>query len=113
MSAIFHYQHEVYKAWWKRSAERFQEYRMRHSKDAEPVPAVSPNCSVHANHIICLEDGKPFKSLKRHLIKSYGLTPDEYCDRWGSKPDYPTTAPDYSERRSALVRQLHYILGDR
>ncbi|RVC97453.1 MAG: transcriptional regulator [Mesorhizobium sp.] len=68
------------------------------------VPAVNPKRSVFPDYIICLEDGKKFKSLKRHLGVHYGLTPDEYREKWGLKPDYPMVAPNYAERRSALAK---------
>ncbi|BCM17608.1 MucR family transcriptional regulator [Mesorhizobium sp. J8] len=67
-------------------------------------PAVNPRRSVTADHIICLEDGKKFKSLKRHLAVHYGLTPDEYREKWGLKPDYPMVAPNYAAQRSSLAK---------
>jgi len=74
---------------------------------AEPlVPAVNPKRSVHADYIVCLEDGKRFKSLKRHLMSSYGLTPDEYRTKWGLPHDYPMVAPDYAAARSQLAKAL-------
>ena len=68
------------------------------------LPAVNPKRSVFPDYIICLEDGKKFKSLKRHLSVHYGLTPAEYRDKWGLKADYPMVAPNYSEQRSALAK---------
>lgn len=70
------------------------------------VPAVNPKRSVHAGYIVCLEDGKRFKSLKRHLMSSYGLTPDEYRTKWGLPHDYPMVAPDYAAARSQLAKAL-------
>ncbi|RTM07133.1 MAG: transcriptional regulator [Hyphomicrobiales bacterium] len=67
------------------------------------APAVNPKRSVFPDYIICLEDGKRFKSLKRHLM-SFGLTPNEYRDKWGLKPDYPMVAPNYAAQRSALAK---------
>ncbi|QKD13590.1 MucR family transcriptional regulator [Mesorhizobium sp. NZP2077] len=67
------------------------------------VPAVNPKRSVFPDHIICLDDGKPFKSLKRHLA-ALGMTADEYRAKWGLGPDYPMVAPNYSEKRSALAK---------
>ncbi|RWE22855.1 MAG: transcriptional regulator [Mesorhizobium sp.] len=67
-------------------------------------PAVNPKRSVFPDYIICLEDGKKFKSLKRHLDVHYGLTPDEYRAKWGLKPDYPMVAPNYAAQRSALAK---------
>jgi len=68
------------------------------------APAVNPKRSVHADHIVCLEDGLTFKSLKRHLATSHSLTPDEYRTKWGLPSDYPMTAPSYSATRSALAK---------
>lgn len=67
------------------------------------VPAVNPKRSIFPDHIICLEDGKRFKSLKRHL-SALGMTPDEYRTRWGLDASYPMVAPNYSEQRSALAK---------
>lgn len=69
-------------------------------------PAVNPKKSVTNDYIICLEDGKPFKSLKRHLMSHYGLTPEEYREKWGLAPDYPMVAPAYAEARSRLAREM-------
>ena len=71
-----------------------------------PTPAVNPRRSVTPDYIICLEDGKKFKSLKRHLDVHYGLTPDEYREKWGLKPDYPMVAPNYAASRSELAKSL-------
>ncbi|RWH73778.1 MAG: transcriptional regulator [Mesorhizobium sp.] len=68
------------------------------------TPAVNPKRSVFPDYIICLEDGKRFKSLKRHLGVHYGLTPDEYREKWGLKPDYPMVAPNYAAQRSELAK---------
>lgn len=74
---------------------------------AEPlVPAVSIRKSVTPDAIICLEDGKAFKSLKRHLRTSFNLTPEEYRAKWGLPADYPMVAPAYAEARSALAKSL-------
>lgn len=67
-------------------------------------PAVNPKRSVFPDYIICLEDGKKFKSLKRHLNVNYGLSPDEYREKWGLKPDYPMVAPNYAAARSEMAR---------
>lgn len=74
--------------------------------EEELVPAVSPKKSVSADYIICLEDGKKFKSLKRHLRSKYNLTPEQYRERWGLPYDYPMVAPNYAKRRSELARQM-------
>lgn len=67
-------------------------------------PAVNPKRSVFPDYIICLEDRKKFKSLKRHLNVHYGLTPNEYREKWGLKSDYPMVAPSYAAQRSALAK---------
>ena len=67
-------------------------------------PAVNPKRSVFPDYIISLEDGKKFKSLKRHLAVHYGLSPDEYRAKWGLKPDYPMVAPSYAAQRSELAK---------
>ena len=79
------------------------------SATAEPEkkePAVSIKKSIRDNHLVCLECGKEFKSLKRHLMSHHGLTPDEYRSRWNLKPDYPMVAPAYAERRSKLAKEI-------
>ena len=75
---------------------------------AEPIklePRVPINKTIKADHIISLEDGKPYKSLKRHLT-GRGLTPAQYRQKWGLRPDYPMVAPEYSKRRSELALSL-------
>jgi predicted transcriptional regulator len=69
-------------------------------------PAVNPKRSVHDDYIVCLEDGKKFKSLKRHLMTHYGLTPDQYREKWGLEPTYPMVAPNYASARSALAKKM-------
>ncbi|MEO5323726.1 MucR family transcriptional regulator [Mesorhizobium sp. CC13] len=71
-----------------------------------PQPAVNPKRSIHPDYIICLEDGKKFKSLKRHLSVHFGLTPEEYRAKWGLPADYPMVAPNYAAARSELARTL-------
>lgn len=74
---------------------------------AEPLkPAVSVRRSVTPEYIICLEDGKKFKSLKRHLRTHYDMTPEEYREKWGLAHDYPMVAPDYAQARSALAKKM-------
>lgn len=70
------------------------------------IPAVPIRKSVTPDAIICLEDGKPFKSLKRHLRSSYDLTPDQYRAKWGLPADYPMVAPAYAAARSALAKSM-------
>lgn len=67
-------------------------------------PAVPIRKSITPDAIICLEDGKAFKSLKRHLRTAYGMTPDEYRERWGLPSSYPMVAPNYSATRSQLAK---------
>ncbi|MER9858740.1 MULTISPECIES: MucR family transcriptional regulator [unclassified Mesorhizobium] len=69
-------------------------------------PAVPIKKSVTPDYIICLEDGKKFKSLKRHLSSRYGLTPDDYRAKWGLPADYPMVAPNYAASRSALAKTM-------
>jgi predicted transcriptional regulator len=68
-------------------------------------PAVPIKRSVQPEHIICLEDGKKFKSLKRHLMSSYNMTPQEYREKWGLPHDYPMVAPNYAQARSELAKR--------
>lgn len=72
----------------------------------EQKPAVNPKKSVFDDYLICLEDGKKFKSLKRHLSSHFGLTPEEYRAKWKLAPDYPMVAPNYSAARSGLAKQM-------
>jgi len=72
----------------------------------ELKPAVPIKRSVQADHIICLEDGKKFKSLKRHLMSHYSMTPEEYRAKWGLAADYPMVAPTYALARSELAKKI-------
>ncbi|WP_192255986.1 MucR family transcriptional regulator [Mesorhizobium silamurunense] len=71
-----------------------------------PVPAVNPRRSVTPDYIICLEDGKKFKSLKRHIGVHFGLTPEAYRTKWGLPVDYPMVAPNYAASRSELAKSI-------
>ncbi|MEP9374966.1 MucR family transcriptional regulator [Mesorhizobium sp. KR1-2] len=71
-----------------------------------PKPAISVKKSVTDDYLICLEDGKKFKSLKRHLTTHYNLTPDEYRAKWGLPADYPMVAPTYAAVRSTLAKKM-------
>ena len=71
-----------------------------------PVPAVPIKKSITPDYIICLEDGKKFKSLKRHLRTRYGLTPEQYREKWGLPDDYPMVAPNYARARSDLAKEM-------
>lgn len=72
----------------------------------KPKPAVNPKRSVTDDYIICLEDGKKFKSLKRHLMTHYGLTPEQYREKWGLDSNYPMVAPNYAAARSRLAKKM-------
>ena len=69
-----------------------------------PEPAVPIKKSVRPNYVVCLEDGKKLKMLKRHLRTSYNMTPDEYRRKWGLSSDYPMVAPKYAARRSEIAK---------
>jgi MucR family transcriptional regulator, transcriptional regulator of exopolysaccharide biosynthesis len=69
-------------------------------------PAVAVKKSITPEYLICLEDGKKFKSLKRHLRTQYNMTPEHYREKWGLAPDYPMVAPNYAEARSQLAKQM-------
>jgi predicted transcriptional regulator len=69
-------------------------------------PAVSVKKSIHPDYLVCLEDGKRFKSLRRHLRTQYSITPEQYRDKWGLPPDYPMVAPNYAVARSQLAKKM-------
>ncbi|HEY8189698.1 MAG TPA: MucR family transcriptional regulator [Micavibrio sp.] len=71
-----------------------------------PQPAVPIKKSVTQDYVICLEDGKKLKMLKRYLKTAYGMTPDQYRERWGLAADYPMVAPSYAKRRSSLAKEI-------
>ncbi len=74
---------------------------------AEPAkPAVPIKKSITNDYLICLEDGKKFKSLKRHLRTAYNMSPEQYREKWGLPADYPMVAPNYAEARSQLAKQM-------
>lgn len=74
---------------------------------SEPLkPAVPVKRSVTSDYIVCLEDGKKFKSLKRHLRTQYNITPEQYREKWGLPADYPMVAPNYAAARSQLAKQM-------
>ena len=73
---------------------------------AQLTPAVPVKKSITPDFIVCLEDGKKLKMLKRHLKTAYNMTPEEYRDRWGLATDYPMVAPNYAKRRSTLAKQI-------
>ncbi len=83
--------------------------RLGQGKDAlesRPEPAISVRRSVAPDYIICLEDGKKLKMLKRHLKTAYNMTPEQYRERWNLPADYPMVAPNYAKQRSRLAKQI-------
>jgi predicted transcriptional regulator len=74
--------------------------------EVRPEPAVSIRSSIKTDHIVCLEDGKKLKMLKRHLMTRYNMTPDQYRTRWNLPADYPMVAPDYAEKRRELAKKI-------
>ena len=74
--------------------------------EEKPEPAVSIRSSVKRDHLVCLEDGKKLKMLKRHLMTEHGMTPEDYRARWGLGADYPMVAPDYAETRRDLAKKI-------
>ncbi len=69
-------------------------------------PAVTVKKSITPDYLICLEDGKKFKSLKRHLRTQYNMSPEDYREKWGLPPDYPMVAPNYAQARSQLAKEM-------
>ena len=74
--------------------------------EAKPEPKVSIRSSVKPDYLICLEDGKKLKMLKRHLMTHYNMTPDQYRQKWGLAADYPMVAPNYAEQRRTLAKSI-------
>jgi predicted transcriptional regulator len=72
----------------------------------KPQPAVPVKKSVFPDYVICLEDGKKLKMLKRHLKTAYNMTPEQYRERWSLTPDYPMVAPNYAKHRSTLAKKI-------
>lgn len=71
-----------------------------------PQPAVPIKKSVHPDYVVCLEDGRKLKMLKRHLKTAFNMTPEEYRERWGLPADYPMVAPNYARQRSSLAKKI-------
>jgi predicted transcriptional regulator len=92
--------HDVYEALSRASITAAQ------PPSEELKPAVPVKRSVTPEYIVCLEDGKKFKSLKRHLRTHYNMSPEEYRDKWGLAHDYPMVAPNYAAARSALAKKM-------
>lgn len=87
----------------------FQALKTADQPQSEPEklqPAVPVKRSVFPDYIVCLEDGKKLKMLKRHLQSAYGMSPEQYRERWNLPADYPMVAPNYAERRSTLAREI-------
>jgi predicted transcriptional regulator len=78
----------------------------RAAAEPKPEPKVSIRASIKPDYIVCLEDGKKLKMLKRHLMTHYNLTPDEYRRKWGLSADYPMVAPNYAEQRRTLAKSI-------
>lgn len=74
--------------------------------EVKQEPAVSVRSSIKPDYIVCLEDGKKLKMLKRHLMTHYQMTPDEYRQKWGLNSDYPMVAPNYAEQRRSLAKKI-------
>ena len=74
--------------------------------EAKPEPKVPIRSSIKPDYIVCLEDGKKLKMLKRHLMTHYSMTPDQYRQKWGLNADYPMVAPNYAEQRRALAKSI-------
>jgi predicted transcriptional regulator len=74
--------------------------------EPKPEPKVSIRSSIKPDFIVCLEDGKKLKMLKRHLMTHYGMTPDQYRQKWGLAADYPMVAPNYAEQRRTLAKSI-------
>lgn len=74
--------------------------------EAPPIPAVPVKKSIQDDHLVCLEDGKKMKMLKRHLATAYGMTPEDYRAKWGLPSDYPMSAPAYSRKRQEFAKQI-------
>jgi predicted transcriptional regulator len=81
-------------------------YRAAAAPEPRPEPKVSVRASIKPDYIVCLEDGKRLKMLKRHLMTHYNLTPDQYRQKWGLSADYPMVAPNYAEQRRTLAKSI-------
>jgi predicted transcriptional regulator len=85
---------------------RFGAGGLEATRNGRPEPAVSVRKSVMPEYIVCLEDGKKLKMLKRHLKSTYNLSPEAYRERWGLPADYPMVAPNYAKQRSRLAKEI-------
>lgn len=93
-----------------RAAAKAEAAEHKHGLGAE-APAAPPQQSVAEDHLVCLEDGKHFKTLKRHLREAHGLTPEAYREKWGLAADYPMTAPGNAAKRAAKMRTSKKAAG--
>lgn len=89
-----------------RALEQIASGRTMREETVEQRPVINWKKSITPDHLICLEDGKKFKSLKRHLRTHFNLTPEQYREKWGLPPDYPMVAPNYASARSRLARNM-------
>lgn len=80
--------------------------RSQAAPEAKPEPAVSIRASIKPDYLVCLEDGKKLKMLKRHLMTHYQMTPADYRAKWNLPPDYPMVAPNYAEQRRSLAKKI-------
>ena len=80
--------------------------RSSSAPEPKPEPKVSIRSSIRPDYIVCLEDGKKLKMLKRHLMTHYNMTPDQYRQKWGLSADYPMVAPNYAEQRRTLAKSI-------
>ena len=78
----------------------------RSAPEVKPEPKVAIRSSIKPDYIVCLEDGKKLKMLKRHLMTHYQMTPDQYRQKWGLSADYPMVAPNYAEQRRKLAKSI-------
>lgn len=81
-------------------------YQVGTAPEPRPEPKVSIRASIKPDYIVCLEDGKKLKMLKRHLMTHYNMTPDQYRQKWGLSADYPMVAPNYAEQRRTLAKSI-------
>jgi len=95
--------HDVYEAL-ELAGKRDEPELIEELVEEKQKPAVNPKRSVMDDYIICLEDGRRFKSLKRHLMTHYNLTPEQYREKWGLGADYPMVAPNYAKERARLAK---------
>jgi predicted transcriptional regulator len=86
-------------------AQKLQEW-LQCAPEPRPEPKVSVRSSIKPDYLVCLEDGKRLKMLKRHLRTHYAMTPDQYRQKWGLNSDYPMVAPNYAEQRRALAKSI-------